>query len=133
MSKKYKKRRMTVIICIVIFCVVVFTYKLISFGYNIFYLNNLKEELSIKYNDLREEEKDLKIEIEKLKNDDYLAKYVREKYKYSKDGELVLSVDETKETIKEIDKEISINKVGLIGLSTVLGLVVIYVIFKKKR
>jgi len=46
----------------------------------------LKEQLVI----LEEEEKILESDIQKLKDPSYIAKYVREKYLYSKDGELII-------------------------------------------
>ena len=37
---------------------------------------------------LKDKEKGLNLEVEKLKDPDYVAKYAREQYLYSKDGEL---------------------------------------------
>ena len=42
---------------------------------------------------LQEEKESLETDILKLKDPDYIAKYVREKYFYSKDGELILRLD----------------------------------------
>ena len=39
---------------------------------------------------LTEEEEDLTNEINKLQDKDYLARYAREKYYYSKSGELII-------------------------------------------
>lgn len=68
-------------------------------------INNLKQ-----INDIREEKKDLKIEkrellekqaaleadIEKLSDIDYIARYAREKYFYSKPGEIILRIEDDK-------------------------------------
>ena len=43
---------------------------------------------------LKEEKEILETDILKLEDPDYIAKYVREKYFYSKDGELILRIDE---------------------------------------
>ena len=51
--------------------------------------NNLEDELVI----LQEEKEGLEIDILKLEDPEYIAKYVREKYFYSKDGELILRLD----------------------------------------
>ena len=51
--------------------------------------NNLEEELVL----LKEEKELLETDILRLKDNDYIAKYVREKYFYSKDGELILRID----------------------------------------
>ena len=42
---------------------------------------------------LQEEKAALETDIMKLEDRDYIAKYVREKYFYSKDGELILRLD----------------------------------------
>lgn len=49
-----------------------------------------KRELNDKIASLQEEKKTLESDIKKLENSDYIAKYVREKYFYSKEGELIL-------------------------------------------
>ena len=70
-------------------------------GYNLF--SNImsikrmeieKKELSDKMVSLQEEKKVLESDIKKLEDSDYIAKYVREKYFYSKDGELILRMDD---------------------------------------
>ncbi len=48
----------------------------------------LEEKLA----DLKEEEEDLNQEIVKLQDPDYLARYAREKYFYSKDNELIIRI-----------------------------------------
>ncbi len=55
---------------------------------------NESKELEEKLISLQEDEDKLNSEIEKLKDPDYLARYAREKYFYSKDGELILRLPE---------------------------------------
>ena len=47
---------------------------------------------------LEEEEKDLNNEIKKLQDSDYLARYAREKYFYSKNGELIIRIPSDDDT-----------------------------------
>ena len=49
-------------------------------------------ELEEKMVKLDEEEEDLNNEILKLQDKDYLARYAREKYFYSKNGELIIRI-----------------------------------------
>lgn len=49
-------------------------------------------ELEKKLADLQEEEKELNSEIVKLQDPDYLARYAREKYFYSKDNEIIIRI-----------------------------------------
>ena len=46
---------------------------------------------------LEKNEKELNNEILKLQDSDYLARYAREKYFYSKDGELIIRLPSTNE------------------------------------
>ncbi len=50
------------------------------------------EELEKKIIALNEEEKELNDEINRLQDKDYLARYAREKYFYSKNGELIIRI-----------------------------------------
>ena len=52
-----------------------------------------KKELTKKLDDLKEEEVILNDDVEKLKDPEYAARYAREKYLYSKDGEKILKID----------------------------------------
>ena len=49
-----------------------------------------KSGLNTKLADLQEEEKVLNSDIKKLQDPEYVARYAREKYLYSKDGELII-------------------------------------------
>lgn len=64
---------------------------------NIKLINDMKREkveLQDKIVKLEEEKGVLENDILKLKDDDYIAKYVREKYYFSKNGELILKLPE---------------------------------------
>ena len=63
---------------------------------NILNIQKMKEEkvkLENQLVSLQEEKDALETDIMKLEDPDYIAKYVREKYFYSKDGELILRLD----------------------------------------
>lgn len=63
---------------------------------NVLRIQNMKEEkedLQKKLVTLQEEKESLESDILRLEDPDYIAKYVREKYLYSKDGELILRLD----------------------------------------
>lgn len=55
--------------------------------------NNKIEELSKKYNSLLNEEKKLSSEVIKLQDSDYVARYAKEKYMYSADGETIIRIN----------------------------------------
>ena len=69
------------------------------FGYKMYYYwpkiySNYQEQrvLEAKYNDLLEEEDTLSGDIVKLQDPDYIARYAREKYLYSKNGEIIIRI-----------------------------------------
>lgn len=59
---------------------------------------NQTEELNIRKQELLEEEKSLKSEVIKLQDPDYIARYAREKYLYTKDGEKILTIIDVPES-----------------------------------
>ncbi len=56
-----------------------------------------KEFLQSKMSILREKEEELKADVEKLENPDYVARYAREKYMYSREGEIILRIPDEEE------------------------------------
>ena len=61
------------------------------------------KEVNLKYEELLEEEASLNVEVAKLKDPDYIARYAREKYMYSKSGEIILRmVDPSEENTEDI-------------------------------
>ena len=51
-----------------------------------------KKDLEAKYNALIDKEDELSDEVNKLQDPEYVAKYAREKYLYTKDGEIIIDV-----------------------------------------
>lgn len=72
-----------------------------TLGYTLF--NNLhqiniliieKRELMDEKEELKDKQESLESDIERLSDSEYIARYAREKYFYSKDGELILRIEE---------------------------------------
>ena len=56
-----------------------------------------RQELQNEIVALKEKEEELKVDVERLEDPDYVARYAREKYMYSKEGEIILRLpDEDK-------------------------------------
>ena len=53
-----------------------------------------KKQLEEELVSLKNKEKQLKVDANKLQDPDYIARYAREKYLYSKDGEFILKIPE---------------------------------------
>ena len=95
-KRKTSKSKIRIFVSLIVFCAVT-----AALGYNCFTnimkiqeMKKEKKELESKLIVLQEEKKNLETDILKLEDPDYIAKYVREKYFYSKDGELILRLDE---------------------------------------
>ena len=58
---------------------------------------NEKKNLESKLVALQDKQKELEQDVKKLEDPEYLARYAREKYFYSKDGELILRIPEKSE------------------------------------
>ena len=92
MTKK-DKRRITLLIMIMIPLLVLFVSRMFSYWSVIITNINEKKELETKYKDILEKEDLLKSEINKLQDEEYVARYAREKLLYSKDGEIIIKMD----------------------------------------
>jgi len=53
-----------------------------------------KKELEKEIVVLKEKEEQLKVDVNRLEDPDYVARFAREKYMYSKDGEIILRLPE---------------------------------------
>ena len=94
MKKGLQRARRRLILLIVLFLGI-----LASVSFNLFRVwlqvidnNNTIASLTSKYDKLMEEEKQLKSDVNKLQDPDYVARYAREKYLYTKDGELIIKM-----------------------------------------
>jgi len=90
---KLKKKRVKRILLVTLFCFTINAYVLYSIGTilkDVNYMKSEKKELAVKLESLKEEEEILKSEVNKLKDPVYIAKYAREKFLYSGDGEYII-------------------------------------------
>lgn len=99
MAKK-KKRKTSKSKIRIFISLVVFMFVTVALGYdclnNVLKIQEMKKEkknLEERLVVLQEEKESLELDILRLEDPDYIAKYVREKYFYSKDGELILRLD----------------------------------------
>lgn len=101
-SKNKNKHKYTIktksrmFIIFLVFGVIIGTlgYSLLLNLWQIIDLEKEKESLDRQLVSLEEEKKILEADIKRLSDSDYIAKYIREKYLYSKEGELIIRIDE---------------------------------------
>ena len=96
-ATKKDKRRILVLIVILIPLLVLFISNVWKYSTQILKNIETKKELDVTYKEKLKEEEKLQSEIIKLQDPDYVARYAREKYLYSKDGEIILRMPESKD------------------------------------
>ena len=60
--------------------------------FQIYNKNKEKKEFEKELLELKDKEEELKATVTKLQDPDYVARYAREKYLYSKDGEIIIRI-----------------------------------------
>ena len=93
-SKTKKRRRMILLGLTSIAIIFAMTFTIGKYWVEIFEKYQEKKELDKEWTLLKEKEEELKVDANKLQNPDYIARYAREKYQYSKDGEFILQIPE---------------------------------------
>lgn len=97
--KKNKKAIRRVLLLGVSSIIIIFitTYTIGKYWVEIYNKYQEKENLEKKLVLLKEKEEELQADANRLQDPDYIARYAREKYFYSKDGEFILKIPETNE------------------------------------
>lgn len=89
---KKTKRRILLVCIITIGLISLLLINIFSVWKQIFDKRKEKEFYTEELATLKEEEKYLKLEVDKLQDPDYVARYAREQYLYSKDGEFNIRI-----------------------------------------
>jgi len=92
MKRKEVKRKMFIVAIIYIALGVILLQNLFQTTYQIHLKNKEKKEFEKELVELKEKEDELKATVTKLQDPDYVARYAREKYLYSKDGEIIIRI-----------------------------------------
>ena len=92
-ATKKDKRRITVLIIVFVPLLGLFISNMFSYWSTIYSNIKEKKELEKAYKERLEEEELLKSEINKKQEEENIARYAREKYLYSKDGEIIIKID----------------------------------------
>ena len=98
-TKTRKRLRVKSIFVLMFFILLIIylSYNLVGSINKIILINKEKKELESRIVSLEEEEEKLQADIQKLEDPTYIARYAREKYLYSKDGELIIRFDDEEE------------------------------------
>lgn len=133
---KKAKRRLIVFGPIAIFVIIYCAFTLVTTAINLYELKNEEKQLNEELKNLKSDASDLKTEITKLQDKDYVARYARENYLYTKNGEYVIKTEETNEKAKQEtkkDEKYIIYACAGIALFIVLFIIVKHHKRKKKK
>lgn len=86
--------RMTFLFVGLIISTVLFVSTFFSYTTQIYKTKQEIADIKEEYNEKLEEEEELKSEISKLQDPEYMAKYAREKYLYSGKDEIIIKIEE---------------------------------------
>lgn len=126
---KATKRRFFIFGSFSLFIILYFSISGINYIININNLGNQQKELKGQLEMLKGEEEDLKTEVLKLQDLDYIARYAREHYLYSKDDELLIRIEPEENKVINLPKH-NYKQIALISVSS---LMVIYILFRKRK
>ena len=126
---KASKRRLMIFGILSIMAIVYFFVTL--FGYTYSYISLKKEENNLKSQlvSLQDKKANLKIEIQKLNDPEYVARYAKENYLYSADGEYVLKIDTTEDT----EDNVVTNNNNVYYIIGIILFLICVLIFRKKK
>lgn len=95
MVKKKKKRHLKKMFILTVLSLSIIagtTYTTLKYWVEIYDKYQEKKDLKKQLVSLKEKEEELKVDASKLQDPDYIARYAREKYAFSKDGEIILRI-----------------------------------------
>lgn len=93
-SRKKLRRRMLFLGLTSIAIIVAVSLTIGKYWVEIFEKYQEKKKLDEELVTLQEKEKELELDAKKLQDSEYIARYAREKYLYSKEGEFIIKIPE---------------------------------------
>lgn len=129
-KNKKSRRRLAIFGTLSLFVIGYFLFNLCYYSYRIMVLEKSKSSLESELTTLKKKEENLNSDIQKLKDPEYIAKYARETYMYSKDGEYIIKIDNDEGIEDKEDISFDYNYL-IIGSCICLGLLFIYIVKKK--
>lgn len=92
MKRKQVKRKFIIISLVYLVLGFLLMETVVKTSYELYTKSKEKKEFQEELTILKEKEEELKGQVNKLQDPDYIARYAREKYLYSKDGEIIIRI-----------------------------------------
>ena len=132
---KASKKRLIILGPLSAAIIIFFIAQFFFYSYKIYDLNKELNHKKKEYNSLKADEKELRTEIDKLQDSDYIARYARENYSYSKNGEYIIKINDeekTEEDDESFNFDINIDYQYIIYGIVIFTVIVIVIRSKKK-
>ncbi len=129
-SKKSKKRK-AIFVPLALFVIGYFIFNFCYYSYRIMVLEKSRTDLQNELSALQKKEENLNNDIQKLKDPEYIAKFAREHYMYSKDGEYIIKIED--DAVINNKENTSFDYKYLIYASSGCFILLILYILKKKN
>lgn len=127
------KHRLSILFPLFMFIFIGCLWTIGTYAYNIYSLNKEERLLKEELENLIDKEEELSDEIIKLKDPDYIAKYARENYFYTKNGEYVIKINEIEKEKESAIKENTNKAYYVISVSLLLLVILIFILSKKRK
>jgi len=92
LKRKQVTRKIIFVFLIYVVLGVLLLDSLVKTSYQLYTKNKEKKKFQEELEVLKDTEDKLKGQVNKLQDPDYIARYAREKYLYSKDGEIIIRI-----------------------------------------
>ncbi len=92
MKQKQIKKKLVLVTLVFLVIGVILLKSIVQTSLQIYDKRKEKKEFTLMLEELKEKEEELNSTVTKLQNPDYVARYAREKYLYSKDGEIIIRI-----------------------------------------
>lgn len=126
---KQAKRRLTILTPLVFLALGYLLFTISTTAVQLYKLHHEEKELKQELKDLKGDSEELKTEITKLQDKDYVARYARENYLYTKDGEYVIKVPADEK--KKEKKEINIDEDYILYGGSIIAILLLLIILRK--
>lgn len=91
---KKEKKRLFIISSLIVILMVMLVQSVAKDWTEIMDNNKQIKQLTEEYNELLAEEEKLESDVTKLQDSDYIARYAKEKFLYSEDGDMIIRMDD---------------------------------------
>lgn len=91
---KKEKKRLFIISSLIVILMVMLVQSVAKDWTEIMDNNKQIKQLTEEYNELLAEEEKLESDVTKLQDSDYIARYAKEKFLYSEDGDTIIRMDD---------------------------------------